>query len=87
MLFILFYNVSNCIIIFSFIYLFIFIQYTYFVVLFNVLYSYILTHYAMHKVVDEIVYCMYIMFYNTLALAITTLREIKCTFSKVTVNK
>ena len=29
---------------------------------------------------------MYIMFHNTLALAITTLREIKCTFYKIIVN-
>ena len=43
--------------------------------------------FCMYKVVDKIVEYMYTMFHNTLAVAITTLREIKCTFYKVILNK
>ena len=68
MLFIFFYNLS-----FFYIKLFkylfsIFIFYCYSILFIH----YILTHYTIYKVVDQIVWCMYIMFYNTLALVITT---------------
>ena len=55
-----------------------------YIFLFKFVILYILTHFA---IVEQIVLCMYIMFHNTLALAMTSLMEIKCTFYKVIVNE